>query len=950
MAGTKKVMFYRRPLFWVIIIPLILLAGILTFRLPLLEAVGKTGLSLAGFEDASLNISEVSSGQAVIRELSLGRQVVLRDMIVRYDPLDLLRGQIAAIDIGDLELDLSNPEAGVIARFRELAQAGEESKPSGGEGPFPAIYLERGRVVYDNGGRFVEADIAGALTPDMALQGEATITVRVEADAGAILLQDMRITLDGDLNSLTGHADILGGELRQDRETPDWQPFRLSGKAELKEGLFAGQLSVATLDDRDLLSLEGRYDLATASGQGHFSLVDLTFRKAGFQPSDLTHHADVLPSFDGILNVMARVEMTDGHAHYELEAAMTDFSMAVSDGMVISEKLPIRLTGEYVMDELQQQAEITLPESNLEMTYQGRRYALQAFQAKVGVRNFGAELDIQNFEGVLADVAEQPDFTPLAFTVNGRMETDRQLEIIGSISNPAAKITVDASGWFNLPKGNGAATFTLPETKIGKGGVNPVAISRHLAESGKAISGAIKGDIGLQRQEDGRLLLSSLKATVQNGGWRQGDVALSGVSFELTGQEGSADQILAGALSGRISDIEASGQKFSIPSLAAAFTLTLDNLLPGSTGQLDLTELHIKPGEGAIFREEQRLTGKASFAENDVRFTADVSSGLLGTSYVKMKGHHSLATGRGEAGVMIAPLLFAKDGLQPMDLFNLALDMALEGQVAPSAKIAWSADRVNGSAELSLDGLSAKLPGGEITGIEGDVHIDELFPLTISKAQEIRARLASAGIPLNSPFIRFRLLTENENPVLYIDRMTVGLVGGSAIVEDAKIDTGAETNRLDVRLSSLDLKEVMALSSVEDVVATGHVSGRIPLIFGGERLIVENGELAADGPGVLKMSSAAARQALGSGGEQAKLVLDILENFQYSDLSIAILKTESGVDTVKLHAAGSNPEVENNRPVVLNINLETSLDKIFNAVLDGYLLSEKALRATVRGR
>jgi|TARA_R100000149_G_C5872501_1_gene136369 hypothetical protein len=299
---------------------------------------------------------------------------------------------------------------------------------------------------------------------------------------------------------------------------------------------------------------------------------------------------------------------------------------------------------------------------------------------------------------------------------------------------------------------------------------------------------------------------------------------------------------------------------------------------------------------------------------------------------------------------MIAPLLFAKDGLQPMDLFNLALDMALEGQVAPSAKIAWSADRVNGSAELSLDGLSAKLPGGEITGIEGDVHIDELFPLTISKAQEIRARLASAGIPLNSPFIRFRLLTENENPVLYIDRMTVGLVGGSAIVEDAKIDTGAETNRLDVRLSSLDLKEVMALSSVEDVVATGHVSGRIPLIFGGERLIVENGELAADGPGVLKMSSAAARQALGSGGEQAKLVLDILENFQYSDLSIAILKTESGVDTVKLHAAGSNPEVENNRPVVLNINLETSLDKIFNAVLDGYLLSEKALRATVRGR
>ena len=180
--------------------------------------------------------------------------------------------------------------------------------------------------------------------------------------------------------------------------------------------------------------------------------------------------------------------------------------------------------------------------------------------------------------------------------------------------------------------------------------------------------------------------------------------------------------------------------------------------------------------------------------------------------------------------------------------------------------------------------------------------------------------------------------------------MALGLVGGVAVIDDAVIDTGAETNRIEVQLTSLDLEEVMALSNVEELVATGQVSGRVPLVFGSDRLIVDEALLAADGPGVLKMTSEAARRALEGGGDQAMLFLDILENFQYSDLSIEITKTQSGEDTVKLHAEGANPDVENSRPVVLNINLTTSLDKIFNTLLEGYLLSEKALRATVDGR
>jgi dicarboxylate transporter DctA-like protein len=108
--------------------------------------------------------------------------------------------------------------------------------------------------------------------------------------------------------------------------------------------------------------------------------------------------------------------------------------------------------------------------------------------------------------------------------------------------------------------------------------------------------------------------------------------------------------------------------------------------------------------------------------------------------------------------------------------------------------------------------------------------------------------------------------------------------------------------------------------------------------------------LEAEGPGTLTVRSEAARQALSSGGAQTKLLFDILENFNYAELSLAISKPASGEDVVTLHTKGANPDVENNRPVILNVNLSTNLDRIFNTLLDGYRLSEKALRATLRGR
>jgi len=206
------------------------------------------------------------------------------------------------------------------------------------------------------------------------------------------------------------------------------------------------------------------------------------------------------------------------------------------------------------------------------------------------------------------------------------------------------------------------------------------------------------------------------------------------------------------------------------------------------------------------------------------------------------------------------------------------------------------------------------------------------------------------GVPLGKSEITFRLKQTEAAPMLLLDRVLIEMFQGAAEIKDDVIDLASEQNTLEMKLYRLSLKELMALGEFEDVNATGALSGVIPLNFNGETLFIDEAVLAAEEPGVLQITSEQARQALSSGGSQTKLLFDILENFKYSNLSLRINKPETGEDVITLHAEGGNPNVENNRPVILNVNLSTNFDKIFNTVLEGYRLSEKALRATVRNR
>ena len=163
------------------------------------------------------------------------------------------------------------------------------------------------------------------------------------------------------------------------------------------------------------------------------------------------------------------------------------------------------------------------------------------------------------------------------------------------------------------------------------------------------------------------------------------------------------------------------------------------------------------------------------------------------------------------------------------------------------------------------------------------------------------------------------------------------------------IDPNRDAHDIDIDLSGVDLKQLMDLIDVEGVSAEGQLSGRLPLRISKDKVFVRQGELKAAGPGVLRIRSEAARQALAGGGEQVELVLDVLKDFRYQTLALTLDRRDDGSDLVRLTTEGNNPAVKKGRAFRLNVNLETNLDKLLAFALEAYRLSDEALRATLGG-
>ncbi len=478
-----------------------------------------------------------------------------------------------------------------------------------------------------------------------------------------------------------------------------------------------------------------------------------------------------------------------------------------------------------------------------------------------------------------------------------------------------------------------------------KGNFKIPALKMALNDPKVTASGLIGGNIAAS-WEQGGTPTASATLNVRNFGAGMDGIALKNGRFDVSANDIHPDQPLDVKLASFTSDVSAEGRDVAITAKAIEIHLA-ENL---KEAQVKSPKISITPGNGAIIKPRIDVAIEGTVSPDKLSAAADLSGDLLG-KFATVKTRYDLVKGQGSAALSLSQIPFSDEGITLADLLQDApATLKLNGSVGAEISLDLKGSDFDGSGQVRLVDLTVEQEGVRLAGLNGDLQLDGLNPLQTAPAQKITASLLDAGIIISKPSLTFSVVQKNQQPVLQIDRMVMELFGGGAEIRDTVIDPFADTNKVEILLSSLSLKELLALGDLEDVAASGSLRGKIPLEFDGETLIVRDGLLEAEGPGTLTVRSDAARQALSSGGAQTKLLFDILENFNYGELSLAISKPATGEDVVTLHTKGSNPDVENSRPVILNVNLSTNLDRIFNTLLDGYRLSEKALRATLRTR
>ena len=467
---------------------------------------------------------------------------------------------------------------------------------------------------------------------------------------------------------------------------------------------------------------------------------------------------------------------------------------------------------------------------------------------------------------------------------------------------------------------------------------------RHIERAAAAITGHIKagGAEGSIATYDLAVVVSPFSVASRSTADRIGTVGVALEGVATTGRIGAAGAYDGTVTIGR-ARVTAHDRAVAAEGLAAILAFGREAVRP----VVRLTARAIAEDAPAPIAKPLALEATVWRREGGLSVEAALTNRAAGMT-VAITGSHEIAAGQGRADFTVEQLAFRTGGPQPADVVPaLAGFDGVEGTLGLRGRLAWDAGALAGQGRIALDGFGFGLGAARFAGIAGTVQLDGLFPPMTARAQRLTiASIEAGGARFNRSSVEFQLGKSGELTVRAADST---FAGGRISVRDARIDPRAPENRLTVRVSNVDLGELVGLLDLKDVAAAGRISGAIPLAIEGGAMVVRAAKLAATGPGTLRLRSEEAARLLEGGGEQVALMLRALEDFRYDRLAVEVDKDAGGEARVVLRLGGHNPAVLDSHPFDINVNLVTNLDRILDALAEWYRLSGKALDDIVGG-
>lgn len=260
--------------------------------------------------------------------------------------------------------------------------------------------------------------------------------------------------------------------------------------------------------------------------------------------------------------------------------------------------------------------------------------------------------------------------------------------------------------------------------------------------------------------------------------------------------------------------------------------------------------------------------------------------------------------------------------------FNAAYDVD-EGSIALTLEGSWDASKTlsyNVNGRVRVDGRKAHYDDYMITGLKADVPF-ALSGESLNVADNnLTIQLFDVGFPLTDISLDFTV----ANGFARVHSLSGDVLGGRFAADAFEYELATDKTSLAITLDGIELANVLALEG-KDVKGSGVLDGKLPLALDGETFTVADGRVVARPPGgTLIYKGAAASSMVAQSG--VGFAFQALEDFRYDTLDANVALATDGALKFAVKLQGFNPAVEQGRAIQFNLNLSESLPALLQSL------------------
>ena len=163
-----------------------------------------------------------------------------------------------------------------------------------------------------------------------------------------------------------------------------------------------------------------------------------------------------------------------------------------------------------------------------------------------------------------------------------------------------------------------------------------------------------------------------------------------------------------------------------------------------------------------------------------------------------------------------------------------------------------------------------------------------------------------------------------------LEEVEMSALGGSVRIAPFRYDIDAASNDIVLSVESVQLPLRVGLADLDSVDISGSVSGGVPISVRNGSIVVEDGFLEADAPGgAIRYRGGT---AVTDDQTQLGIVTRTLENFQFEELTSEVHYSEQGDLKLQMRLTGTNPDVDPDQPVILNLGIENNIPQMLRSL------------------